>query len=255
MPDHPMPDSPLIGILGGMGPEATVDLMRRVIAATPAEDDADHVHLLVDNNPKVPSRIAALIEGTGKSPAPELQRMTRGLLAAGVDAIAMPCNTAHNYLGEIRAAAGRTPVLDMVALTARRAGELLSAGGRVGMLASTAVQLTGLYADELGERGIDIAFPSRQAELMQLIRDIKRGRCGAAERARYAQICGALQDDGADLLLVACTELSILADALPAGVPALDALDVLAAEIVAIGTGARAAGAAGSPARVAEGGA
>jgi len=244
-----VPDHPLIGILGGMGPEATVDLMRRVIAATPAADDVDHIHLLVDNNPKIPSRIAALIEGGGESPAAELQRMTRGLVAAGADAIAMPCNTAHNYLGAIRAAAGAVPVLDMVALTARRAGELLPGGGRVGMLASTAVQLTGLYADELGERGVDIAFPLRQAELMQLIRDIKRGRCGAAERRRYAEICNALRDDGAKLLLVACTELSILADTLPAQIPSLDALDVLTAEIVAVGT------APGQRARAAESGA
>src|SRR5579872_2815690 len=92
-----VPVHPIIGILGGMGPEATVDLMRRVIAATPARSDADHIHMIVDNNPKVPSRIAAIIETTGPDPAPELIRMAQSLERAGADALAMPCNTAHAY--------------------------------------------------------------------------------------------------------------------------------------------------------------
>jgi len=61
-----MPDK-VVGVIGGMGPEATVDLMMRVIKATPAEDDIDHIRMFVDNNPKVPSRIKAIIEGTGES--------------------------------------------------------------------------------------------------------------------------------------------------------------------------------------------
>lgn len=68
-----------VGIIGGMGPEATVDIMQRIIQATPANDDQDHLRLLVDNNPKVPSRIRALIEGTGEDPAPVLVQMARDL--------------------------------------------------------------------------------------------------------------------------------------------------------------------------------
>src|ERR1700723_4357749 len=100
MPEQPdsKPMHRIVGIIGGMGPEATVDLMRRVIAATPARDDADHIHLLVDNNPKVPSRIAALIDGTGCDPAPALCEMAKGLEAQGADFLVIPCNTAHYYL-------------------------------------------------------------------------------------------------------------------------------------------------------------
>ena len=71
------------GILGGMGPGATVDLLQRVIANTPAEDDADHIHLLVDNNPQVPSRIKALIDGDGESPVPTLIAMAKKLEGNG----------------------------------------------------------------------------------------------------------------------------------------------------------------------------
>ena len=85
-----------IGILGGMGPEATVLLMSRIIARTPAADDRDHVPLFVDNNTQVPSRIAALIEGTGEDPGPVLADMARRLEANGAEALAMPCNTAHH---------------------------------------------------------------------------------------------------------------------------------------------------------------
>ncbi len=85
-----------VGILGGMGPEATVLLMQKVIAAVPARDDSDHVPLIVDQNSQVPSRIRRLIEGVGEDPAPVLAAMARRLEAAGAEALAMPCNTAHH---------------------------------------------------------------------------------------------------------------------------------------------------------------
>ena len=86
-----------VGILGGMGPEATVLLMQQVIAAVPARDDADHVPLIVDQNRQVPSRIRRLIEGTGEDPRPVLAAMARRLQGRGPQALAMPCNTAHAY--------------------------------------------------------------------------------------------------------------------------------------------------------------
>jgi aspartate racemase len=92
----------ILAIIGGMGPEATVDLMLRVINATPARDDQDHIRMLVDNNPKVPSRINALVDGSGESPAPALISMARGLASLGADFLAVPCNTAHHYLREVQ---------------------------------------------------------------------------------------------------------------------------------------------------------
>ena len=92
-------DHPVVGVIGGMGPEATVDLMQRVICATPAKDDADHIHLLVDNNPKVPSRIASLVEEHVESPVPVLVQMAQHLERAGADLLTVSCNTAHPYLG------------------------------------------------------------------------------------------------------------------------------------------------------------
>ena len=89
-----------VGILGGMGPEATILLMQKVLAAVPARDDADHVPLLVHQNPQVPSRIRALIQGGGEDPGPVLAHMARDLEAGGAQALAMPA-TPHEPMGQL----------------------------------------------------------------------------------------------------------------------------------------------------------
>ncbi|MEH6740448.1 MAG: aspartate/glutamate racemase family protein, partial [Sulfitobacter sp.] len=86
-----------IGVLGGMGPEATILLQRKVLDAVLARDDSDHIPLVIDMNPRVPSRIAHLLEGTGEDPGPILAAMAERLQNAGCAALAMPCNTAHHY--------------------------------------------------------------------------------------------------------------------------------------------------------------
>jgi aspartate racemase len=120
-----------IGILGGLGPEATILLQRKLVEAIPADDDRDHIPLLIDTNPQVPSRIANLIEGTGDSPAPVLANMARRLQHAGAKALAMPCNTAHHFAGAITQAVD-IPLLNMVELAADHADRVLGLGGRVG---------------------------------------------------------------------------------------------------------------------------
>ncbi|MDG3042221.1 cysteate racemase [Roseicyclus marinus] len=220
-----------IGILGGMGPEATVLLMHKVIAAVPATDDADHVPLLVDQNSQVPSRIARLIEGTGADPVPVLVAMARRLEAAGAGALAMPCNTAHHYADEIRAAV-TIPFLDMVAASARRARGIAGQGGRVGLLASPAVAQVGLFDRVLADEGLEVLHPQDGAALLSAIRAIKAHGPDAAARATLRRASEALLARGASVQLIACTEFSLIPDAVAPGVMALDTLDVLVEEIV-----------------------
>ncbi len=222
----------VVGIIGGMGPQATVELMRRVIAATPAEDDQDHIHLIVESNPKIPSRIAHLLEGTGADPKPELLRIARNLKAAGADALAMPCNTTHCYAAAIEAAAS-IPLLDMVELTAARLAAW-RANARGGLLASTAVPRTGLYERALQQRGAAAVLPHRQGELMELIKDIKRGNSGPLAAATLSGIACELSGRS-DVLLIACTELSVLPVPDVGAVPIIDSLDVLTRAIVDFG--------------------
>jgi aspartate racemase len=226
----------VVGILGGMGPEATVDLMRRVIAATPARDDVDHIHLLVDNNPKVPSRIAALLEGTGSDPAPAIIEMAKRLEVGGADVLAIACNTAHAYADRVRSATS-IRLLDMVDLTTRRISRMTLKHGSVGLLASSAVVKLGLYHRGLSAHGVALVTPADQDELMDIIRAVKRGDSGPRNREHFANIAHDLMRDSVDMLLIACTELSVLADSLDQDFPALDALEILAREIVAFGLG------------------
>ncbi|MFY9244726.1 MAG: amino acid racemase, partial [Roseicyclus sp.] len=158
-----------VGILGGMGPEATVLLMQKIIAAVPARDDADHIPLIVDQNSQVPSRIARLIEGTGADPAPVLVAMAKRLEGAGAMALAMPCNTAHHYASDIRAAVN-IPFLDMVAASARAALAVAGLGGKVGLLASPAVAKVGLFDGALAALGLEVVHPDDGAALLDAIR-------------------------------------------------------------------------------------
>jgi len=218
-----------VGILGGMGPEATILLMQKVMAAVPARDDADHVPLIVHQNPQVPSRIKALIEGTGEDPGPTLARMARDLQAAGAQALAMPCNTAHHYAPAV---AGATPLpfLDMLDLTA---ASLAAQGARrVGMLASPATRLASVFDAPFAAHGLAPVFLPDDSDLLAIIRAVKAGEGIPALGPRLAAEAEALVAEGADHLLVACTELSLMTTALPESVPHTDSLDCLTGAIV-----------------------
>lgn len=227
------PAHKIAGVLGGMGPAATADFLQRIVQATPARDDSDHIRVLIDCNPKVPSRIAWLFEGRGEDPLPVLIAMARGLKAQGADFLTIPCNTAHYYLSEI-AQAAEIPVLDMVELAAAGLGALNPRPQRVGVLAMPAVRKVGLYAAGLAEAGMTAAFPQGAGEeaVLAVIRAVKAGATTLEVRHHYAAVASALADQGADALLLACTELSVLGPPAGCGLPIIDALDALVAATV-----------------------
>jgi aspartate racemase len=208
-----------VGILGGMGPEATVLLMSRLLRAVDARDDDDHIPLIVHQNPAVPSRIRRLIEGTGEDPGPVLAQMARDLQAAGAEALAMPCNTAHAYAPQITAATP-LPFLDMRAATVAALPK-----GRVAMLASPAVRLTGAFDAAFAGAGITPVWPEDEGPVLALIRRVKSGDTGPATHQAMAELAGAAEGH----VLVACTELSLLTGALRG--PFTDSLDCLVGAI------------------------
>jgi aspartate racemase len=220
-----------VGILGGMGPEATVEFMRRLIASVPAEDDRDHLHMLVDNNPKVPSRIAALIEKAGENPAPVLAKMAKGLETAGADFLAMPCNTAHAYLPEIRAAIA-IPVLDMIALSVEEIARLTPQPRAIGLLASPAARRLRHFEVPLTARSIEIVLATEEEDvaLLSIIRSVKAGRSGQKEQAAFNNVAQTLAGRGAEVFIVACSEFSLLSQPQVDGRTVVDTLDVLVRE-------------------------
>ncbi|WP_373083895.1 aspartate/glutamate racemase family protein [Sneathiella sp.] len=124
----------MIGIHGGMGPLATADFFNKVIAATSAAVDADHVPLLIQSDPRVPSRPAAILRGE-ESPLPALLAGRDRLIAAGAIALAMPCNIAHFWFFELLEDCP-VPFLSIVDATCDEAADLAAPGARIGLIAT-----------------------------------------------------------------------------------------------------------------------
>ncbi|WP_114287038.1 aspartate/glutamate racemase family protein [Candidatus Halocynthiibacter alkanivorans] len=221
-----MPTPRKIGILGGMGPEATVLLMQKIIDATPVQDDRDHIPMIVDNNPQVPSRIDALIHGTGENPGPVLQRMARDLEGAGAEALIMPCNTAHHYAGFIETDIS-VPFLNMISLTCEKLASELPAGSRIGLLASPAVRLSRLFEAELARVGMEPVYATDDDALLRIIRVVKAGGPTPDAVDGLNALARELEAAGVAGILVACTEFSLLRKSIVATVPVSDSLDVI----------------------------
>jgi aspartate racemase len=223
----------IVGIIGGMGPAATVDMMSRVIRATPATDDVDHIRMLVDNNPKIPSRIKAIMEGNGESPAPCLIAMAQNLVAWGADFLAIPCNTAHFYYDAVQSAVD-VPVLNMIDLAVAAIVSKNSSVRRPGLLASTGVLMTGLYKKRFEKKGLALITPDDpgQKKVMTAIRQIKTGHYGTREIETVNAVASELTTAGADVLIVACTELSIISSVLKSNVRIFDTAQILAEAVV-----------------------
>ena len=221
------------GILGGMGPEATIDLMSRVVRCTPAKDDIDHIRMVIDNNPQVPSRIKALYEKTGEDPVPCIQDMARRLEAFGVDFLAMPCNTAHYYFDKIQNVVG-IPFLNMIEIASKKIVQDLPEAHAVGILASTVVLELGLYEKEFAKYRVRLITPPQpiQDELMRAIRLIKTGQYDEKVLETLQIAADTLVGLGAEAIIVACTELSIISSGLRSSAICYDSAQILAEAIV-----------------------
>lgn len=237
-----------LGILGGMGPEATVLLMSRIIAATDASDDCDHVPMIVDNNTQVPSRIRALIEGDGEDPGPTLAEMARKLTECGAEALIMPCNTAHNFADTIRAAAN-IPFIDMIEETASTLASMPEQPKTVGVLASPAVRITGVLDRALEPHGLSTIYPTDDDSVLSIIRMIKANGPSESATALLTEAATALERSGVDVILVGCTEFSLLTNRLRTKAPVIDTLDVLVDRAVAFALADQSAATASQPAQ------
>jgi aspartate racemase len=192
-----------IGVIGGMGPAATVDFLQRLVSSLPVSDDRGHPRILVDSNPHVPDRNAAL-QASGPSPGPALAAMARGLAAQGAELLAMPCNAAHGWADDIRAATP-LPFIDMVAATVA----LARGAGAIGLIAVAATLDARLYHGPLEALGIVVIEPERRA-VAELVARVKAGDTGAGARAAATAIAEALAARGADRVIAACTDIPLV---------------------------------------------
>lgn len=223
-----------VGVIGGMGPAATWDFCRKVLAATPASRDQDHIRLLVDCHPGVPDRNAALA-GEGPSPGPVLADMARGLERSGAQAIVIACNTAHAWAADIRAAVS-IPFVDMVEATVAELRTRWPQARRAGLLAVDGCLRAELYQRALAAAGLGPVplAEAEQARFMALVYQIKAGDTGPQARAEMAALARTLD---ADAVLSACTEVPLVLAAADLDRPLLDSTDVLVARTVAFAQG------------------
>lgn len=219
-----------IGILGGMGPLATCDLMEKIIRHTEADRDQEYIHIYVDCNTSIPDRTAAILH-QGKNPLPEMVKSAVRLQTMGADVLAMPCNTAHYFWEQIQQFVD-IPLLDMPRETARYLHD--QGISRAAVLATDGTVQCGIYDRALREAGISPVYPNVQEQklVMSLIYDcVKAGRpCPVPEQA-YA-MGQRLQKEGAQLLVLACTELPIAFSQLEIPVPTADPTEILACAAV-----------------------
>lgn len=222
-----------VGVLGGMGPEATLDFFAKVLAATPAARDQEHLRLLIDNDPRVPDRSAG-IAGTGPSPGPALAAMARRLERAGADFLVMPCNSAHAFRAAIDEAVA-VPLLSIVEEAAAEALRRRPGLATAGVLATAGTMDAGLYREALEARGVAVLEPrgADRERLMELIYAVKAGDKGPEVRAGMAALGEALVREGAEVVLAGCTEVPLaLADG-DLSVPLVDTTEALALATVA----------------------
>ena len=225
------------GVLGGMGPEATVDFMAKVIALTDASCDQDHVRMLVDHNPQVPNRQDAIL-ADGQDPAPALAEMAAGLEAAGADFLVIPCNTAYVFEDAILAAT-HIPLISIIGVSIAAAQRQAPDAERIGVLATDGCLRSGVFQAGLDAAGLASELPTDDElrELMMLVRTIKAGKQTEATGRAMADLAAVLVSRGAGAVIAGCTEIPLVLDQGAVSAPLVSSTDALAEITVKIATG------------------
>ena len=227
----------LVGVIGGMGPDATDDFMSRVLAATPASKDQDHVRMVIEHNPRIPSRQMAM-RGAGENPGPVIAAMAARLESAGADFLVMPCNLAHAWQGDILAAT-TIPFVSIIDESVKsalcRSGEQCA----VGLMTTPGCFTAGLYQQALADadRAVIAQTPDELAETMRLVEKIKAGDRSQDVAKGLRDLADRLIGRGAKILIAACTEFPLVLNESMFDVTLISSTDVLAKKTVALALG------------------
>lgn len=219
-------DSFVLGVLGGMGPAATLEFLARLQAYTPAEKDQDHIRVIADINPKAPDRNVP-----GSQAGGVLAEMAGALRGAGAEVLAMPCNTAHAHADMIQRASG-LPLIDMIELAAEAAGQ--TGAMRVGVLGTKGALK--LYREYLAAHAMGLIAlpPERQEAFMQTLYRIKAGDLGDSATREMQGYVDELRKAGAEVLIAGCTEVPLVVDNEDVSLELIDPGDLLARRCVAV---------------------
>lgn len=218
-----------VGIIGGMGPAATALLFQKLIDYTKASSDAEHMHILIDNDPSIPDRTSAILKGDD-APVRKICESGKKLEAMGAELLLIPCNTSHYFYSEIQSELS-VPVINMIGETAK---ECVKRGfTRVGVLATTGTCRTHTYDRELKKAGIEAVYPEEdgQKKVMEIIYDqVKAGK--PADACILKDTLEKMSREGAQGFILGCTELPFALKDGDFGYCFLDSLDILARRAV-----------------------
>ena len=222
----------VIGIMGGMGPEAGIDLFSRITRETHAKCDTDHLHIIVDSNPKMPSRQDAILHG-GESPVPAMIATARNLVAAGADVIIIGANTAHYFFDDV-ASEVPVPFLHIIDEAVKETVRLVPEAKKVGVLATTAAMQAHVYEKSCDKFGLEVLAPApeMQDKMQSAIFDHDYGfkYAGRTEAcvSAAADVARHLIDRGAQALIMGCTEIPLILGDTQFDVPLIDPNEIIA---------------------------
>ena len=225
----------VIGILGGMGPEATLDCYGKIIRSTPARKDQEHLRVIIDSNPKVPDRTAA-IAGNGESPVPVLVNGVKSLERAGADFIIMPCVSAHFFIADVQSSV-QLPFLSIFDAVTNFITREHPDIKTVGLLSTTGTVRGGLFQKRLAEEGIEtlVATEDFQETVMSAIyaiKDVQTNRTQEDITADLVNAAESLVNRGAQGIIAGCTEIPLALHQENLDLPYFDSLRILAREAV-----------------------
>lgn len=229
-----------VGVLGGLGPEATLDFFSKVLVKSAAGSDQEHLHLLIDNNPQVPNRNEA-IAGRGPSPGPMLAGMAQGLELAGAEFLVMVCNAAHAFQSDIEAASS-LPLVSIIEETVQETLHQRPWVKTVGVLGSSGCLDANLYQHAFAKKGIEVVIPedAARAAFMTLLYGIKAGNKGKPIRREMRDLAQELIQQGAEVIIAGCTEVPLVLQASDLPCPLINSTDVLVNATIAYARGERA---------------
>jgi len=198
-----------LGVIGGMGPLATSDFLKKLVENTPATVDQEHIPVLVYGDCTVPDRTASIV-GAGPSPLPKLLDGIRFLNQAGVKAICIPCNSAHCWFDEMKAAS-RVPLFHIVQASAELVRKKVPRAERVGVLSTFGTHQMGIYRKTLSAMGFSVVTPTDE-EFTTLVSPaialIKANKLAEAE-AIFRTAAARLVERGAEIIVLGCTEIPV----------------------------------------------
>ena len=222
----------VIGIMGGMGPEAGADLFLRITAATHAQKDTDHLHIILDSNPKMPSRRDAILHG-GESPVPAMIATAQNLVNAGADVIIIGANTAHYFYDDVAAAVG-VPFLHIIDEAVKETVRQVPGIRKVGVMATTAAMQAHVYEKSCEKAGIEVMeVPADvQSQMQDAIfhHDFGFKYNGRTEKC-VETACAVAQyliEHGAEALIMGCTEIPLILGETTFSVPLIDPNEIIA---------------------------